>query len=286
MMINKRVHKFGIKENLFGVEYSLEKVNADLPILLFVNAGIVPKFGPNHLYVFLCYKLAEIGYTSFRFDLSGIGESNEDNEIVKTEDYQVNEIKMATDYILNYHSKQKIIIIGLCSGAYEGLRYSLIDERVEGLVFINGSVINYKKMNLLSDAADSSIKMRYYKKNILNINKWLKIAKGNSKIFKYILRKVSKNNISDFRKEKKQKNFDFKENYLNNIIVKNLKTLFIFTEGSIFYDYFVLSNSLSKIKNKENMEVIYLQGIDHTFTTHSSREHLFIKIIKWLQYNE
>ena len=45
------------------------------PTIIFLNSGLLPHIGPYRFNVKLARKFAKLGYNCFRFDLSGIGDS-------------------------------------------------------------------------------------------------------------------------------------------------------------------------------------------------------------------
>ena len=69
---------------LLGSDASLAAVVTDpepgagapqAPAVLWLSAGFLHRVGPNRLYVTMARRLAALGFTSVRFDFSGIGDS-------------------------------------------------------------------------------------------------------------------------------------------------------------------------------------------------------------------
>jgi hypothetical protein len=103
------------------------------PGVIFLNSGILHHVGACRLHVRLARRLAEAGYTSLRFDLSGIGDSEARRDSVPFEKSAVLEVREAMDYLQGARDLQEFLLIGLCSGADMGFRVSLEDSRVVGL---------------------------------------------------------------------------------------------------------------------------------------------------------
>ena len=63
-------------ESLVGVFTAAEPSDDHgRPAIIFLNAGLLHRIGPNRLYVRMAREMAGRGFSSLRFDLSGIGDS-------------------------------------------------------------------------------------------------------------------------------------------------------------------------------------------------------------------
>ena len=71
----ERIVRFGPDQSLMGILTTPREARADAPHIVFVNAGIVHRVGPNRLYVDMARALAALGFPVLRFDLSGLGDS-------------------------------------------------------------------------------------------------------------------------------------------------------------------------------------------------------------------
>ena len=75
--MNQQVCNFGTDGHLFGILTTPdEEVRVEgAPIALILNAGIVHRIGPFRLNVDIARQLAELGFSTLRMDLSGLGDS-------------------------------------------------------------------------------------------------------------------------------------------------------------------------------------------------------------------
>lgn len=117
---------------------TLEKREPGDIAVIMVTPGMLGHAGPFRLHVDLAKSLAASGFSSFRFDLSGIGESFGIGAAGQSLDRAVHEIQTAMDWLNEHHSIQKVILFGLCSGADDGLATATADLRVMGLVSMDG----------------------------------------------------------------------------------------------------------------------------------------------------
>ena len=66
---------FGERSNLLGVLTAPAAPHPGSPAVILLNAGLLHRVGPNRLHVDVARRLAEAGFTSLRFDMSGVGDS-------------------------------------------------------------------------------------------------------------------------------------------------------------------------------------------------------------------
>lgn len=104
---------------------------------LFVNAGLVPKFGPHRLYVEMARRLANSGFRSLRFDLGDIGDSVQAHTGKPLVERTRLEISAAIDHLHHAFDLDGVVLTGLCSGAEDSFRHAAVDERVVAVVLID-----------------------------------------------------------------------------------------------------------------------------------------------------
>jgi len=129
---------FGGSDSLVGVITEPDAPDASRPAFLFLNAGVTHHVGPNRLYVQLARALAEDGFTSLRFDYSGLGDSGVRTDELpawKTVGLETGE---AIDLLASTRGIERVIPIGICSGAINAYITARDDPRAAGAVLING----------------------------------------------------------------------------------------------------------------------------------------------------
>lgn len=101
--------------------------------LLLFNAGFIHRSGPFRLHTRLARRLASAGLASFRFDAPGVGDSIERNDGPLVQSMQA-----SMDVLQGRHGFSRFIVGGLCSAADLGWNVALADQRVVGLLSIDG----------------------------------------------------------------------------------------------------------------------------------------------------
>ena len=140
MMIMEHAYAFGSSAQLVGIltDATPALSSNGLPIILLLNAGLKHRVGPFRLHVDLARELAGLGFPVFRFDLSGIGDSNSHKDDRSREDQILSDIQEAMTFVSSHKGINKFIVMGLCTGADNAHKISLRDERVSGAVFLDG----------------------------------------------------------------------------------------------------------------------------------------------------
>ena len=118
---------FGPDRALVGIE---SPGRVDVPTVVILNAGLLHRVGPNRMSVRLASSLADRGIGSFRFDLSGIGDSDTtDTDLLDTE-RAIADIRSALDHLDARGGTGTYVVAGLCTGAFNAFRMVEQDERV------------------------------------------------------------------------------------------------------------------------------------------------------------
>ncbi len=137
--MRERALHFGEAANLVGVVTEPgPDARGDLPAVILLDAGILHRVGPSRMNVRLARRLAADGFVCLRFDFSGIGDSEPRPDDLPFEESSVREISEAMNALERTRGVDDFVLLGLCSGADAALHGSLADERVVGLVSIDG----------------------------------------------------------------------------------------------------------------------------------------------------
>jgi hypothetical protein len=130
---------FGSHQHLLGVlrRVAPESDQNDVAVIM-VTPGMLHHAGPFRLHVDLAERFAERGIASLRFDLSGIGESFGVGTGGRSIDRAANEIRQAIDWLVEHTAARRVILFGLCSGADDSIHAALSDDRVAGVLAMDG----------------------------------------------------------------------------------------------------------------------------------------------------
>jgi pimeloyl-ACP methyl ester carboxylesterase len=141
---HERPLAFGAPASLVGIltrptRPAAVQDGADRPAVLFLNAGILHRVGPNRMHVELARALAGLGIMSLRFDLAGIGDSPARTDGLPLGDGVRLDVDAALSE-LRAAGARRVVVFGLCAGADNALRTATRHEDVVGLVLLDPTV--------------------------------------------------------------------------------------------------------------------------------------------------
>ena len=131
---------FGAHDHLMGiVTQPGDRVKAIEGVAaIMLTPGMIHSCGPFRMHVDLARHLSANGLRSLRFDLSGIGESLGVGAVGSSIDRAAAETAEAMDMLGRDFGCERFVLFGLCSGADDSVHTALGDERVAGVVVIDG----------------------------------------------------------------------------------------------------------------------------------------------------
>jgi hypothetical protein len=132
--MREKVLRFGVERGLSGVLSEPDVPARDAPGVVLLNSGILHHVGPSRLYVSLARRLAEEGHVAFRFDFSGIGDSESRKDALPFVESAPAETRAGMDLLQKKFGIDRFLLIGLCSGADMAFKVAGLDERVTGIV--------------------------------------------------------------------------------------------------------------------------------------------------------
>jgi pimeloyl-ACP methyl ester carboxylesterase len=149
------------------------------PAVLIVNSGGVHRVGNGRFAVLMARRLAEQGIASLRMDLSGLGDSlrHEDSPTLEAM-YARHSVTDATAGVewLNAAGYAKIVMFGLCSGAYVSVHTALAHPRVVGCMGINLPFFFWRPQTKAGVPTIES--SRVYLRSLRTPGKWVRLLSG------------------------------------------------------------------------------------------------------------
>ncbi|SFM53860.1 Alpha/beta hydrolase family protein [Marinobacter zhejiangensis] len=168
--MRERVVTVGEDQPLVGIlsEPSTDQITEPRTAVILLNSGVIHRVGSCRLSVTLARALTEkAGIPTFRFDFSGIGDSEARRGTLTANQAAVDEVQEVMDYLGKWKKYDRFILYGLCSGAFAAYRTALSDQRVLGTVQLDGycyltwkSYFHYYAPRLLSPARWYSLILR------------------------------------------------------------------------------------------------------------------------------
>ncbi len=139
MMYGKRTTLVGVLT--YASEPAAEdSAEVDRPCAVILNGGIIHKIGPGRLSVRLGRSLADAGFDVFRFDFAGVGDSPNRTDGQSLADGVITDVEETLDHLQAVLGYRRFVLMGLCSGADNGMRAAEHDPRVVGVVMLDPTI--------------------------------------------------------------------------------------------------------------------------------------------------
>ena len=135
--VGEKALVFGPQRSMVGIWTGPRSGVAGRPAVVMVNAGIIHRVGLCRLHTRHARMLAPRGFPSFRFDLSGIGDSSRRTGVSSLREAVTSDITAALDHLADRQHVNRFVIFGLCSCAHDAVLNALTDARLVGVIAID-----------------------------------------------------------------------------------------------------------------------------------------------------
>ncbi len=271
--MNEQVIRFGPGNGLIGVLTTPARPLSDAPTVVLLNAGLLHRVGPNRLYVDLARRLADHGFSCLRFDMSGVGDSEVQEGGLLYIERSVGDTLAAVDVLDERFGSDRVVLLGLCTGAFNAFRSALRDDRVAGCVLLDG--YSYPTMRS---------RYRHYRSRVFQLGRWAG----------YLGRKLG---IASSTSQRPADDLIIFENEvvprdrwageLKSLIDRDARLLMIYTQlGPLVFNYErQLHDAFPELELDSSVTVRYFPDADHTFTLPGNREVAMATIESWMLAN-
>jgi alpha-beta hydrolase superfamily lysophospholipase len=240
------------------------------PAIVFLNAGLVHRVGPNRLHVRLARDAARRGFVCLRFDLSGVGDSAPrlDGSSVRTA--ALTDVRDALDFVAAEHRAASFILVGLCSGADLAFRAALADMRVTGVILIDGLPYTTKRS-----------RVHHYVNRLMRRGWWHLCTRDNP-----LWRRLRRWRRPPARQGSATRRRDVPprpeaEAGLRELTRRGVRMLLLFTSGRE-YSYGGQFRDMFPSVRSDRIDVAFFRNADHTFTLRANQELLFRTVDEWI----
>jgi dienelactone hydrolase len=267
---------------LFGILSAPAAENGAAPRrgILLVNAGSIHHIGPNRNYVTLARRWAEKGHVVLRFDVSGIGDSvphpGEDENVVYSRHADA-DVAQALAFLRRQPGVGKCVVIGLCSGAYNGFKAGVNGHQVDAIVSINPLTYFWKE-GMSLDFAYPEHKVvddaRRYSTNMFRVASWMKLLRGGVNIrdaaqtvFRHGANVVS-GRVRELARTLGVEFPDDLASELHRVARRGIRLHFVFAQDEPGLDllYMQGGRSVERLVRSGKLHIDLIQAPGHTFT--------------------
>ncbi len=256
---------FGHQQALVGVLSEPQAPAQRDTALILLNAGLLHKVGPYRLSVDVARRAALQGFTTLRFDLGGLG----DSAVASGGD--VHERTLAdirgAMALLEPRGHRRFVLGGLCSAALNAHRAAVADERVAGILSLDGLAYPTPRFYL-----------GRYGAKVFNPMAWMRLAK----------RKLAPAAPSDDRAPIYDEPFPPRDQVaaeLRALVDRRVHMLYVFTGeiAELVNHHGQFRRCFSDVPLGELLREEFIVDADHAFTLLRHRRWLLDLIDEWLE---
>ncbi len=296
-MMREEAVRFGRDGSLVGVVTQSEQ-SADMPAIILLNAGMIHHVGPSRIYVRLARHLVKQGFTSLRFDFSGIGDSCARADNLAIEQAVVDDVKQAMNFLTEHSGVSQFILIGHCAGAWIAFLSASLDERICGTVLMNPDGATDDWVEYDRQRKVSRFYEQYYSKEALfDPQRWKKLLTGKAS-YRSITNNVMKNIIGNristvaFKvrqkldggpKEEEPAQQSLRDQIVKAFVERNIHMLLLFSKGSsaIEHTHTIFGQEFDTIMQSGMSKEVIIPNADHTFTLMAGQHAVMDEIGSW-----
>lgn len=258
----ERIVQFGPEGRLVGVLSGGVQCDNALTLVL-PSAGLIPRSGPFRLHVELARRLEEQGIRTFRFEVPGVGETPRLPGWGSREATQA-----ALDHLSNGYGCRRFVVGGVCSAADTGWQAAVHDERVCGLLMLDGLSFVGPWYHV---ARLGQLMRRPARDWVRTVQRWMR-QRGES---------GAKPDVADYREwpERDEARRQFAE-----LVGRGVRSLWVYTGG--YRDRFMHPRqfewSFGRAARDPRVTMHHWPDSDHTFFARAHRDRLVATIERWI----
>jgi len=275
--MRESVVKIGLPSPLIGILTEPQRLENSKVVVLLLNSGVMHKVGACRLSVTLARNIAkDLGLQCFRFDFSGIGDSEaRSSGGVDFDKVVVQEVIEVMDHLQKTRGVEKFVLYGLCAGGHTSCKTAEQDSRIFAIAQIDGYCFPTKKSFAL-----------YYAHRLTDLSAW------RSRLSKWLgfQSPLGLDALSD----SENPNFEVPEyaeypsrvevaRQLKLLMNSKIKMLCAFVGKEPYYRYKnQYRDCFQEVDFADNLEIVYLPEASHIITEPTQQRKIVKKITNWL----
>jgi pimeloyl-ACP methyl ester carboxylesterase len=274
-------HRFG--RDVFGLLTEPKHPRPDAPALIFLNTAADHRVGPHRMYVRWARTFASHGYTSLRFDPTGVGDgplgSEEDGHAYS--ERRLEDLREALAF-LRSRGHTRFVLFGLCSGAYVAFHAGIKEDGVVAEVLINPQTFEWKQGDSLELKVRGNFKSnRFYRQALWQKETWERALRGEVNV-RGTVQAIAHRALVGARNAVARRvpfvagNTFGVEHALRQKLERGTRVLFIFSESDGGLDYLEgeVGKDGGRFRDHGHFHLRIFPGPDHTFSRVSDQRAL------------
>lgn len=261
-------------------------VRARRTVVVLLNAGAVHRVGPQRLWVSLSRRLAAQGFTVFRFDLGGLGDSIAADDAAGFDHSSQADLDAALSWLATETHHERFALLGLCSGTLTAFQAAQRDGRVAALLLLTALLEDPATVpaDVVAEATGRRVSRSYVTEKALSGRAWGRLLSGRASP-RRILRSLASTARAAWFPAPLMPGPAAVCAGLQRLLDRGVPVLFLFAEPSTVLEYFrmTLAGRLRTLNRHELITHVVLTGADHTFTERRFQERVMTLTSEWLE---
>ncbi|HEY1890252.1 MAG TPA: hypothetical protein VGG63_07595 [Steroidobacteraceae bacterium] len=275
----------GADQAMFGILTTPSRDENRRRAVILLNIGADYHIGASRMYVSLARRWARRGYYILRMDLAGLGDSNTrpgrtDNEVFPPE--ALEDIRTAIDFLVTRYGIREVSLLGLCAGAYHGLRAAIAGLPLARVLMVNPSnyfwdqTMSLEGLQLTEVVGNPTI----YRERIFSVRAWRRFLTGQVNIWRIVriyMRLPVLTLQSKLRDAARAVGVRLRHDLgreLETVIARGVRMVFIFARGEPGLDLLKIEAGSMIGRLGERCRLCIIDSADHTFSRSGAREVL------------
>lgn len=245
------------------------------PAVLTWNVGLHHHIGPHRFFVDLSRALAEAGFSTLRFDVSGLGDSEASRDEARPDpDRAIADVRAAMAVLRAERGFQRFVPIGFCSSVDAAHAIGVTDHDMAGVIYLEGYGIRTRGFYL------------HYPKRFLERNRWERLLR-----VKYPKLFGSEAAAADRTLERERvyvREYPTQAKLSRDIremLARGVRLLLVYVGGDTDYAYPGQFFEMIGGKPPGHAEVVFYRDADHTFFLEHDRRKVIARVASWMTSN-
>jgi dienelactone hydrolase len=283
--ITERGVFLGADRAMFGILTTPRRDENRRRAVILLNIGADYHIGASRMYVSLARRWARRGYYVLRMDLAGLGDSNtrpgrSENEVFPPE--ALEDIRTGIDFLVTGYGIRETSLLGLCAGAYHGLRAAIAGLPLVRVLMVNPSnyfwdqTMSLEGLQLTEVVGNPGI----YRERIFSWWAWRRFLTGQVNIWRIVkiyMRLPVLTMQSKLRDGARAVGIRLRHDLgrdLEAVIARGVRVVFIFARGEPGLDLLKIEAGSMIRRLGERCRLRIIDSADHTFSRSGAREVL------------
>jgi hypothetical protein len=275
MTHTEKVISFGAEGRLHGIltepEPSARIEGA--PAVLTWNVGLHHHVGPHRFFIDLTRSLAALGFTSLRFDLSGLGDSEVSSDDARPDfERAVSDVRDAMTVLRKQRGFERFVPVGFCSSVDAAHTLGVNDRAISGIVYLEG--YGYRTRGFYAR----------YPLRFLDRNRWERILR--LKYPKLFGDPEAVNDPSYERERVYLRDYPSREKLRSDVlgmVSRGVRMLLVYVGGDTDYDYREQFYEMIRTDGiAPEIDLEFYPEADHTFFLEEDRRTVVSRVGFWM----